>query len=378
MSVDTVVLLTALDLEYDAARERLTGLEVRRHPQGTRFEVGQVPDRTCRIALGLTGKGNHAAAVLAERAINFFEPVAVLFVGVAGALWPHVALGDVVVATHVYAYHGATAEADGMKARPRLWEIPHSVDQLARHLGRTRDWNQGLRDNPNVRFGPIASGEVAQYSETSSNAEWIRTHYNDAQAIDMEGAGIALAGHLNLNLPVVVVRGISDRADGTKSTTDAAGWQPRAAANAARFAVTLATALVADHTAMASQSPAHPEGSPAVTGMFQNIATGNAHVGTQNLEVHGGIHIGDRKGAADSSLADALAELRKLLHEAYQQQHLNKAMYTAANAEVTAAGNAPDPDTRKVALKRLFGLVSDISHLASAVSAIIALVGAAS
>jgi hypothetical protein len=112
--------------------------------------------------------------------------------------------------------------------------------------------------------------------------------------------------------------------------------------------------------------------------MFQNIATGNAHVGTQNLEVHGGVHIGDRKGAADSSLADALAELRKLLHEAYQQQHLNKAIYTAANAEVTAAGNAPDPDTRKVALKRLLGLVSDISHLASAVTTILALVGATS
>jgi 8-oxo-dGTP diphosphatase len=378
MSGNTVVVLTALDLEYDAVRERLTKLEVRRHTQGTRFEIGRAPDPTCQIALGLTGKGNHAAAVLAERAINFFEPVAVLFVGVAGALWPHIALGDVVVATHVYAYHGATAEADGMKARPRLWEIPHSVDQLARHVRRTGDWTRGLPATPNVRFGPIASGEVAQYSQDSSNAEWIRTHYNDAQAIDMEGAGIALAGHLNLNLPVVVVRGISDRADGTKSTTDAAGWQPRAAANAATFAVALATALVADHAATASQTPSQTEGSPAVTGMFQNIATGSAHVGTQNMEVHGGVHIGDRKGAADSGLADALAELRKLLHEAYQQQHLDKAMYTAATAEVTAAGNAPDQDTRKVALKRLLGLVSDISHLASAVSAVLALVGVAS
>jgi hypothetical protein len=53
-------------------------------------------------------------------------------------------------------------------------------------------------------------------------------------------------------------------------------------------------------------------------------------------------------------------------------------MYTAATAEVTAAGNAPDQDTRKVALKRLLGLVSDISLLASAVSAVLALVGVAS
>ena len=108
-----VVILTALDLEYRAVRDKLTDLRLHRHPAGTRFEVGRLAHSKCRVALALVGKGNHPAAVLAERAIAEFAPVAVLFVGVAGALWPGVALGDVVIATHVYAYHGGTSESDG-------------------------------------------------------------------------------------------------------------------------------------------------------------------------------------------------------------------------------------------------------------------------
>lgn len=37
---------------------------------GTRFEVGRLADYDCQVALTLVGKGNHAAAVLAERAIS--------------------------------------------------------------------------------------------------------------------------------------------------------------------------------------------------------------------------------------------------------------------------------------------------------------------
>jgi hypothetical protein len=42
---------------------------------GTRFEIGTLPGTKCRVALGLTGRGNHPAAVLAERAIQQFSPV---------------------------------------------------------------------------------------------------------------------------------------------------------------------------------------------------------------------------------------------------------------------------------------------------------------
>src|SRR3954471_15345376 len=92
MNAGPVVILTALNVEYQAVRARMLSARVHWHPAGTRFEVGRLGPHGCRVALVLVGKGNHPAAVLAERAITEFAPVALLFVGVAGALSTRVAL----------------------------------------------------------------------------------------------------------------------------------------------------------------------------------------------------------------------------------------------------------------------------------------------
>ncbi|NEE11873.1 5'-methylthioadenosine/S-adenosylhomocysteine nucleosidase, partial [Streptomyces sp. SID7499] len=94
-------------------------------------------------------------------------------------------------------YHGGTSEDDGLKARPRVWEAPHGISQLAAHVARLNDWADSAshpEDAPQVRFGAIAAGEVVQNSRISAEAKWIRQHYNDALAIEMEAAGVAQAG----------------------------------------------------------------------------------------------------------------------------------------------------------------------------------------
>jgi adenosylhomocysteine nucleosidase len=295
MNETTIVILTAMNLEYRAVRAQLSRIAAHMHPMGTRFEVGHL--NGCRVALALTGKGNQPAAVLTERAAAEFTPAAVIFVGVAGALQPHLGLGDVVVATHVYAYHGATSQHDGLTARPRTWELSHRVHQIAAHLERTGDWahqSPGGPAPPRVHFGPIAAGELAHYSAVSDTRQWLREHYSDAVAVEMEAAGVAQAGHLNDALPTVMVRGISDHADETKSATDDADWQPRAAANAAAFAAALAAVLAAELDAGGGPIPGSRAGSQ-YGGPF-NLATGNARVGIQGTDVtvHGGIELGGR------------------------------------------------------------------------------------
>ncbi|GAB3998184.1 hypothetical protein GCM10029992_23270 [Glycomyces albus] len=206
---DIVMVLTALDLEYKAVLRHLEEVKQYRHGSGTRFETGRIRDTACRVALGLTGVGNQASAVIAERAIREFDPVAVLFVGVAGSLWQKPELGDVVVAERVYAYHGGTSEDGGLKARPRVWEAPHEISQLAHQLDRAGDWRRRLPTGsgiPDLRFGAIAAGEIVQYSSVSAEAKWIRDHYNDAIAIEMEGGRIlgVVATLLVIRWPVVV------------------------------------------------------------------------------------------------------------------------------------------------------------------------------
>jgi adenosylhomocysteine nucleosidase len=238
-----VVILSALNVEFRAVRSQLTSTQVIRHGAGTHFVVGNVGRTRRRVAATVTGEGNHAAAIIAERAIALFCPRALMFVGIAGSLRPEVRLGDVVVATRIYAYHGGRDEPSGLMSRPRCWEAPHELSQLARFVDLETSWHTGLgsmqRRMPRVHFGSVAAGEVLLNSQTSSLAAHLRRHYGDAIAVEMESAGVAHAGHLNRSAPTLTIRAISDAADGTKAVTDAAGWRERAAATAAAFAIAL-------------------------------------------------------------------------------------------------------------------------------------------
>lgn len=372
MSSEDIVILTALNVEYEAVRDRLVDREVHWHQAGTRYETGRLGPHGCRVALGLVGKGNNPAAALAERAIAEFSPAAVLFVGVAGALYPGIELGDLVVASQVFAYHGGTSEDDGMKARPKSWEISHRAGQLVQHLIRTGTWAPAPRAK--VHFAPIAAGEVVQDSRISEHARWVREHYNDALAIEMEAAGVAQAAHLNDALPVVVIRGISDRADGNKVAADGANWQERAATRAAAFAAALAPDLVtAGRKDRGQTRERNPHMGTGTT--FTNIAKGNARVGTQVGQVFGSVV--SNADASEPDVAAELAALRDLLKKAHQDGRLDDDTYRATSEELDGANGALDdtsPQGRTkllMALKRMRGLVSDTADLAVQVAAII-------
>jgi adenosylhomocysteine nucleosidase len=360
-----IVVLTALDVEYQAVRARMTAPRAHRHPAGTRYEVGLLPDGESRAALGLVGVGNQSAAALAERAIAEFSPVALLFVGVAGALLDHVRLGDVVVANRVYAYHGATSQDDGLKARPRSWEMAHEAEQLAHRLARGGGWTRALPPDANVPvviFGPIAAGEVVQDSAGSDQARWIRDVYNDALAVEMEGAGVAQAGHVNRSLPVVVIRGISDRANGSKATTDGAGWQSRAATNAATFATALAELLARELPGTTPERATTGRDGVRTGDTTTNIARGNAHVSIQAGRIVGPVVFGQEPRRAD--LASGLLELRELLRRARAAGELDEHTYAAAVAELDAASDPGRPAAVVVSLMRLRGLLMDVADLA--------------
>jgi 8-oxo-dGTP diphosphatase len=229
----------------------LTHIRFIRHPSGTLFTEGRLSGSQIPVVLAVTGEGNQATAILAERATAKYAPRALLFVGVAGALKQNVAIGDVVIATRVYAYHGGMEDDEGFQTRTRSWDASHQLEQLARHLDLSGEWAAwlpaDLKSNPPpVHFRPIAAGEVVLDSRRSPLARRLHRYFNDAVAIEMESAGASMAGHLS-SLPVLTVRGISDLADGDKALADAAGSKPLAAARAAAFAAALIYSLSPEH-----------------------------------------------------------------------------------------------------------------------------------
>ncbi|MFB6843455.1 purine phosphorylase [Streptomyces sp. NPDC056373] len=379
-----VVILTALNLEYQSVRQRLTDLQVHRHERGTRFEVGTVRGTSCRVALGLTNKGNHSAAVIAERAIQEFSPVAVVFAGVAGALWDATRLGDVVMASHVYAYHGGTSEDDGLKARPRAWEAPHGISQVASHLARLDDWadpTAGHEDGPQVRFGAIAAGEIVQNSRLSAEAKWIRQHYNDALAIEMEAAGVAQAGHLS-GAPVAIVRGISDRADGTKNSSEDRHWQPRAAANAAAFAIRLAVELMREQEEAAMPQDGR---APSADRFDRNVSNTvhNSTVGIMASSVTGSsVHV--NAAPKVSGPTDLITELNSFRDQlgwhrtegALDEDSYREALTDLDSALRSAVERTPESSKRTVmTLKRLRGLVAECPALVATLAPLVAAAG---
>ncbi|MDT0400272.1 5'-methylthioadenosine/S-adenosylhomocysteine nucleosidase [Streptomyces sp. DSM 41635] len=226
----TVLVLTALPLEYAAVRAHVDEREELVHRDGTRVEKGRLPGTPWYVALAELGMGAERAAALTTQLINWLGPEAVFFVGVAGSLKDDVEIGDVVVGTKVYEIHGGKQTPEGFQVRPESLPGSHALVQAAR---------SAVRDMPDVRAHllPIATGDVVLADATSEIARFIRRNYNDAGAIEMEGSGAAHAAHLNGQLNALVIRGISDRADAGKHEADASGSQKRAAEQAAAVTV---------------------------------------------------------------------------------------------------------------------------------------------
>jgi len=217
------------------------------------------------VALVRTGQGNTSAGVITERAIEVFEPAALIFVGVAGGLKDDIDLGDVVVATRVYAVHGAKEQDGRSLVRPRAFETDHELLDFAQHLDAVGGWvPDGAADvSFRVHFAPVASGEVVLNSRDTPLARQLHEHFNDAAAVEMESAGVAQAAHLNRGLAMLTVRGISDKADGRKHAADAAGGQPEAAARAALVAV----AVLDEFAARRRSDTGPPPGDPPAEGL---------------------------------------------------------------------------------------------------------------
>ena len=234
------VIFTALPVEYKAVRDHLKCLEEKLHSQGTIYERGifSSNDQEWDVGIAEIGQGNEQTALEVERAIQYFNPNIILFVGVAGGI-KDVKLGDVVVASKVYGYELGKA-GDTFQPRPEVGSPDYKLISRAKAEARKDDWLRRLSElvpnsNPNVFIKPIAAGGKLLNSTRSAVYKFIKSNYGDTLAIEMEGYGFLKAAYANPQVDALVIRGISDLID-EKEKADKAGFQEIASCNASAFA----------------------------------------------------------------------------------------------------------------------------------------------
>ena len=188
------VILTALRVEYEAVRAHLVDLQPREHPKGTVYESGTflVGERGWEVLIAEIGAGNTGAAAEAERAIGYFDPIVVLFVGVAGGI-KDVKRGDVVASTKIYNFAAGKAK-DTFLPRPNSQWSSYRLEQRAKYEARQTMWQARIKPTgrmvagePNALTQPIASGEIVVASVRSTIYEFLLSQYSDAVAVERMG-----------------------------------------------------------------------------------------------------------------------------------------------------------------------------------------------
>lgn len=239
-TIPKAVILTAIPVEYEAVREHLLDIDELPPHKGKVYEKGVFTGlyHDWEVGIAMVGTGNNICAIETERAINFFDPEVMIFVGVAGGI-KDLKLGDVVAADKAYGYeHGKVGKT--FYSRPEVGKSTYSILERAKAEARKDDWKLRIKterknNKPTVLVKPIAAGEKVVTEIRSEVYKLLKNNYNDSVAVEMEGSGFYEACHANEKVHSLIVRGISDLLK-NKERSDKAGFQNIASKNASAFA----------------------------------------------------------------------------------------------------------------------------------------------
>lgn len=225
----TVGIITAMDLELRAILKHVPSYETvtRGHRTFQRWQVGGL-----EVVATVGGIGKVQAAAVTQILLDHFAPRAVINSGVAGALTPDLPPNTLVLGEHL-SYH----DFDLARFVPSLHPLtgdPHLL-ALAEDVAaaRTSDVSEDAADaagkSPELRRGSIVSGDC--FVDRADLRARIAAD-SGADAVDMESAAIAQVAAAG-DVPVLIIRTISDRADESAAHADWDAWAAVAAEHAA-------------------------------------------------------------------------------------------------------------------------------------------------
>ncbi|GEB32957.1 5'-methylthioadenosine/adenosylhomocysteine nucleosidase [Brevibacillus sp. FSL K6-0770] len=162
------------------------------------------------VVLCKSGVGKVNAAVTTQILLDQFQVERVIFTGVAGAVHPELNIGDIVVSTDCL-QHDIDVTPLGFApgqipfTEQWTWQADQELMQQAIEAGK------GLEAGVQVVSGRILSGD--QFVASREKVQWLYEQFQ-AHCTEMEGAAVGQVCAMN-GVPFVVVRSMSDKADGS-------------------------------------------------------------------------------------------------------------------------------------------------------------------
>ncbi|MCL2575647.1 MAG: 5'-methylthioadenosine/adenosylhomocysteine nucleosidase [Defluviitaleaceae bacterium] len=174
------------------------------------YYQGELGGRSVLVALCRVGKVNaaHATSIM----IANFDVTGIINVGVAGGISADVGIGDVVVSSDLVQHDvDATTFGYALGHVPSLDDAFFAADGALVNATKKAGENVLAKYGRKLHIGRIATGD--QFIASPIDKVMIEGNFG-ALAVEMEGAAIAQVCTLT-NTPFVVIRAISDKADGT-------------------------------------------------------------------------------------------------------------------------------------------------------------------
>lgn len=215
-----------MELEVEALKEQMDVKNII-EKASMKFYEGTLRGKDVVIVQCGIGKVN--AGICVQILADLFQVDAVINTGVAGSLRAEINIGDIVVSTDA-CEHDMDVTALGYKQGiiPQMKESFFKADRqlVEAAIEVCREVNPDI----NVYEGRVLSGDQFISGEEIKNK---LIDLFDGSCTEMEGAAIAHAAFLN-EIPYVVIRAISDKADGS-AHMDYPEFERAAAAHSAKL-----------------------------------------------------------------------------------------------------------------------------------------------
>lgn len=223
-----------MELEVEALKEQM---DVKNIVEKASMKFYEGTLRGKDVVVVQCGIGKVNAGICVQILADLFQVDAVINTGVAGSLRAEINIGDIVVSTDA-CEHDMDVTALGYKQGiiPQMKESFFKADRqlVEAAIEVCREVNPDI----NVYEGRVLSGDQFISGEEIKNK---LIDLFDGSCTEMEGAAIAHAAFLN-EIPYVVIRAISDKADGS-AHMDYPEFERAAAAHSAKLVENLVKRL---------------------------------------------------------------------------------------------------------------------------------------